>query len=164
MGMFDIGSGGSRTYWNYTNPKSEKEPFATTLTGDVVEITAVPRYKYNSNEIDRWPSGDMRIDMLITVMRADGQERCFRVKKFNTSSRRDYWSNIQCALFDALEKAGLPGGSRKELGGLNITIATKQPRTAIQIGKPTGTLKAIRVPVRAAERSFTVSGLCISFS
>lgn len=127
MGMFDIGGGGSRTYWNYTNPKSEKEPFATTLTGDVVEITAVPSYKYNSNEIDRWPSGDMRIDMLITVMRADGQERCFRVKKFNTSSRRDYWSNIQCALFDALEKAGLPGGSLKELGGLNITIATKQP-------------------------------------
>lgn len=125
MSVFDIsGSSNKRKWWNHTNPQNEE--FSTTITGDVVEITAVPRYIWNSQSIDRWPDGNPKIDMIITLLCTDGQERCFRVK-FNTSKNEDYWPNIQRALFAAMRSAGLPGGSLSELGGLNITVATKQP-------------------------------------
>lgn len=124
MDIFGVGSGSSRKFWNFT--KEDKAEFSPTITGDVVEIAAVPRRIFQSQEIDRWKDGNPKTDMRITLLCADGQERCFSFK-FSNSKNTEYWNNLQMALFDAMKNAGLAGATLQELGGLNITVATKVP-------------------------------------
>lgn len=124
MDIFGVGSGSSRKFWNFTN--EEKEGFSPTITGDVVEIAAVPRRVFQSQEIDRWKDGNPKTDMRITLLCADGVERCFSFK-FSSSRNTEYWNNLQTALFDAMKNAGLGGATLQELAGLNITVATKVP-------------------------------------
>ena len=124
--VFGISSGGGdRTWWQHTNP--EKDDFSTVITGDVVEIRATPHYIWGTQEIDRWPSGDPKIDMQFCLACPDGEERWFSIKKYNKSSRTNYWSTLQLKMFEALKNAGLPGASVTEFGGLNITVSTIQP-------------------------------------
>ena len=131
MDVFAIGGGSGRTYWNCTKP--DKDGFSNTITGDVVEIAAVPRYVFGTQTIDRWDDGNPKVNMRITLLCPDGEERCFSFK-FSSSSQEDKWCRMQQALFAALRAAGLPGANMAELQGLNITLATQQPPAGFQFG------------------------------
>ena len=131
MDIFGVSGGSSRKFWNFT--KQEKEDFASSITGDVVEIAAVPRRIFNSSEIDRWPDGNPKMDMRITLAQANGEEVCFSFK-FSSSRNTQYWNNMQTALFDAMKNAGLNGSTLQEIGGLNITVATKVPPAGFGYG------------------------------
>lgn len=131
MGVFEIGSGATRKYWNCTKP--ENEEFSNTITGDVVEIAAVPRYIFGTQEIDRWKDGNPKVNMRITLLQANGEERCVSFK-FNSGRDESKWCRLQQALFNAMRLAGLKGTSMQELQGLNITIATQQPPAGFQYG------------------------------
>lgn len=131
MSVFTIG-GTKRKYWNCTKP--DKPEFSVMITGDVVEITAIPHFIFGTQTIDRFQDGNPKADMRITLMCEDGEERSFTFR-FSSSGDESKWCNMQRALMSAVKNAGLPGNDLEELIGLNISVSTQQPPQGFGYGQ-----------------------------
>lgn len=135
----NIGSGnsGSGSYWNYSKP--DKDGYALSIEGTVVEIAEVPAKKFGTDEIDRWPQGNAKLNAKITLAKDDGTEISW---EFKPRTKRDKHSNplgmsvSLAALFNACTQAGLPGQHLKELLGKYIAISTRERRDSE--GNPIG--------------------------
>lgn len=130
MSVLSIG-GAKRKYWNCTKP--DQPDFSLMITGDVVEIAAIPHFIFGTQTIDRFQDGNPKADVRLTLMCDDGEERSFTFR-FSSSADSSKWCNMQRALLSAVANAGLSGKDLDELLGLNISVSTQQPPQGFNYG------------------------------
>lgn len=128
---------GNNSFWNYSKP--DKDGYALTIEGTVVEIAEVAAKKFGTDEIDRWPQGNAKLNVMLTLAGPNGTEISW---EFKPRTKKDKHSNplgmtpALNALFEACTNAGLPGQNLNELLGKYIAVSTKERRDSE--GNPIG--------------------------
>lgn len=131
MGVLGFENRGSMTgkNWNYSDPN--KDNYYLQLQGTVVEIKEVPATKFNSNEIDRWPDGNPKLNICLTIQGQSGRELDWVFSPGGTQKP----TPAMAACRAALQAAGEPAQSVAELGGKTITVATQAPPEGFTYGQ-----------------------------
>ena len=119
--MFNVDGSGASNHWNYSN--KEKDDYATKITGDVVAFRAPQKINYTTKQPECWPNGEPKLNVAMIIKTADGQEKQWVFGPGGKGKR----TNAYQAVVDAIKAYGKPGKSLMEIGGLNITVATKEP-------------------------------------
>ena len=121
--------GGSGNGWNYAHP--DQEGFMLQIQGTVVEIKEVPATKFNSNEIDRWPDGNPKLNICLTIQGQSGRELDWTFSPGGTQKP----TTAMAACRAALQAAGEPAESVAELGGKTIQVTTQAPPQGFNYGQ-----------------------------
>lgn len=128
LGFENRGGNGSGNNWNYSDPN--KEGYMLQLQGTVVEIKEVPATKFNSNEIDRWPDGNPKLNIALVIQGQSGRE----LEWVFSPGGIQRPTQAMAACRSALQAAGKPAESVAELGGLFISVATQEAPQGFSYG------------------------------
>ena len=128
LSFASVGStGGGNNFWNYSKP--DKDGYTLSIEGTVVEIAEVAAKKFGTDEIDRWPQGNAKLNVSMTLLEPNGSEISW---EFKPRTKKDKHSNplgmtpaLNC-LFEACTNAGLPGQNLNELLGKYVAISTRE--------------------------------------
>ncbi len=128
LSFASVGSTGSgNNFWNYSKP--DKDGYTLSIEGTVVEIAEVAAKKFGTDEIDRWPQGNAKLNVSMTLLEPNGSEISW---EFKPRTKKDKHSNplgmtpaLNC-LFEACTNAGLPGQNLNELLGKYVAISTRE--------------------------------------
>ncbi|WP_322154374.1 hypothetical protein [Paratractidigestivibacter sp.] len=139
LSFANVGSTGNsgNSFWNYSKP--DKDGYCLSIEGTVVEIAEVAAKKFGTDEIDRWPQGNAKLNVMITLAKDDGTEVSW---EFKPRTKKDKHSNPMgmtialSALFEACTNAGMPGQHLNELLGKYVAINTRERRDSE--GNPIG--------------------------
>ena len=125
---FDSGRGTTGNYWNYSD--KSKEGYMTQIAGTVVEVKEVPATKFGTNEIDRWPDGNAKLNISLVIQGQSGRELEW---VFGPGGKQKPSTAMQ-ACRAALQAAGKPAESVAELGGLFVQVSTVEPPQGFNYG------------------------------
>ena len=123
------GNGGTGNAWNYAHP--DKEGYMLSIQGTVVEVKEVPATKFNSNEIDRWPDGNPKLNICLVIQGQSGRELEWVFGPGGITKP----TTAMTACRTALQQAGKPAESVAELGGLMVQVATQAPPQGFNYGQ-----------------------------
>ena len=129
MGVLGFENRGSGNMWNYAHP--DREGFMLQIQGTVVEVKEVAATKFNSNEIDRWPDGNPKLNVCLTIQGQSGRELDWVFSPGGTQKP----TTAMAACRAALQAAGEPAESVAELGGKTIVVATVAPPEGFNYGQ-----------------------------
>ena len=124
MSVFEFDEGGSSNRWNYTDPNGDN--YRTSITGDVINIDSPQSLNFHTKEPEFWDDAKTqpKLNVRLTLQSSTGNTLSWT---FSPGGKRDKKSMAMAAIQAALRAAGKPGKSVKELEGLNISVATKEP-------------------------------------